>query len=104
MPSKIKIYLAGKYSSHPKMREYRDILIGLGFEVTSRWIEGTHTIPEDASEKERNLYRASFASIDLHDLGAADLIIAFTENEEGRAKGNNRGGRHVESLHADALG
>jgi hypothetical protein len=38
----MKIYLAARYSRRPEMCRYAQQLENLGYEVTSRWLNGTH--------------------------------------------------------------
>jgi hypothetical protein len=83
------------------MRSARDILVALGFEVTSRWIdqhngrlEASYTLEKlNADPDECGL----LGEHDVADLVAADTVISFTS-----ADGGGKGGRHVE--HGLALG
>jgi len=87
-----KIYLAAQYARNPEMRGYRDILEGLGYTVTSRWIDQHDGALEEAlgePELTAEPHRGTpFALKDLEDIAAADTVINFT--------GAGRGGRHVE--------
>lgn len=40
----MKVYLAAKFQAWPTMREIRDVLVGNGIDVTSRWFNGTHEL------------------------------------------------------------
>jgi nucleoside 2-deoxyribosyltransferase len=79
----MKIYLASNYTSHPYMREVAASLTDLGHEITSEWIQGTHSSHD----------HAGYAAIDLRDIDAADALIFFSQDFEGS---RTRGGKHVE--------
>jgi len=92
-----KVYLASTYSRHLEMQEIRRFLSHFGIEVTSRWINGDHTLETDELLGSAIAHR--FAEEDLQDLQDADTIISFT------GTGNRgRGGRHVEFGYALAIG
>lgn len=97
---KLKVYLAARYSRRDELRSFRAVLIGGGFEVTSRWLgEGTpldHKM-SDLSEE----YQRVSAEVDLEDIDAADYLILYSEDPD---KGTPRGGRHVEFGYALAKG
>jgi hypothetical protein len=80
----MRIYLAANYSAHPLMQAYCAILEDLGHEVTSRWIQGTHSESNKESE---------YAKIDLYDLDNAEMIVFFSEQFPNS---RIRGGKHVE--------
>jgi hypothetical protein len=92
----VKIYLAARYSRHPELQGYADQLRALGYEVTSRWINGDHQI-SDAGLAESGegtvAERERFALEDFEDLTNADICISFTEAPRSSY---SRGGRHVE--------
>jgi hypothetical protein len=92
-PAKPKVYLAARYSRHPEMQGYRSELEAMGFEVTSRWINGDHQVPEDVQAEARQAERVRFATEDVEDLMAAEIVIAFAEKPRTTT---TRGGRHVE--------
>src|ERR1700748_1154329 len=77
------IYLAARYSRAAEMRRYRDQLRALGYLVSSRWIDhhgGVLTESLDSDEISANLqYAQAIAHADLTDLDAANIVIAFTE-------------------------
>jgi hypothetical protein len=91
----MKIYLAGRYSRHPEMRDYRDQLEAHGHKVTSRWIDlhggdlGQSIPPARLNADPASCTR--FAETDLLDLTQSDMVISFTEKNPG-----GKGGRHVE--------
>jgi hypothetical protein len=104
----MKIYLAARYSRHPEMRIVRAHLEGMGYEVTSRWINGGHEwinggheLTKEGSTEGHEAERIRYAEEDVADLRAADIVISFTEEPR---KTTTRGGRHVEFGMALALG
>ncbi len=113
----MKVYLAARCTRRLELCSYRTDLEALGVEVTSRWLNGSHQLDNqgrplgDAGElrfetgaPEVDHYRWKFATDDLHDVLAADTLIAFTEQPR---TGNSRGGCHVElgiALGANVLG
>jgi nucleoside 2-deoxyribosyltransferase len=99
--TKSKIYLAARYSRFQEMQGYRAQLEAIGYEVTSRWINGDHQVDNDALAEARNAERIRFATEDRADLMAASIVIAFTEEPR---KTTTRGGRHVEAGIAIATG
>lgn len=101
-----KIYLAARYSRRLELCGYRAELAALGYEVTSRWLNGSHQIDDkgvpigDDGERRFEMgdpslahWREHFATEDVADVLAADTLVAFTEEPRS---GNSRGGRHVE--------
>jgi hypothetical protein len=99
----MKVYLAARYSRNAEMREVRDLLLGLGYEVTSRWIDqhGGMVLESIAAEKLNDSPGEcrGYAEIDVADLVVADAVISFTS-----ADGGGKGGRHIEFGMAHALG
>lgn len=103
-----RVYLAGRYSRREELLGVRDYLETVGFEVTSRWLNGDHQIDDsgtpigdtgeslvegiDADERAAIL-RGKFAQDDVEDTRRADMLIAFTEEPRSST---SRGGRHVE--------
>jgi hypothetical protein len=96
-----RIYLAAAYERNDEMRGVRDVLVALGYEVTSRWIDqevSGQTEAAGAAELAADpAAYVKFAHKDLDDLRAADTVISFTG-------GGGRGGRHVEFGIAHTLG
>lgn len=101
-----KIYLAARYSRRVELCGYRADLEALGIEVTSRWLNGSHQLDNqgipitddgerrfEAGDPSVDHLRAHFATEDVADVLAAEVLVAFTE--EPRVA-NSRGGRHVE--------
>jgi hypothetical protein len=110
----MRTYLAARYSRREEMVGYRRELDLRGIEVTSRWINGMHQVDDkgipignhgerlvEGDEGAASL-RTHFASEDISDVQAADVLILFTEPP--RAVTSSRGGRHVEFGMALALG
>lgn len=83
-----KVYLASRYDHLHLMQDYRALLQGAGYTVTSRWVNGDHEMYDlDVHLRHR------FAEEDVEDVVAADWIINFTEPPESNTR---NGGRHVE--------
>jgi nucleoside 2-deoxyribosyltransferase len=87
------IYLASRYSRRDELCGYRSQLQALGYEVTSRWLNGLHHMPDHCPDDYQHAENQRFAREDLEDLKAADVVICFTEPSR---LGPGRGGRHVE--------
>lgn len=99
---KRKIYLAARYSRRDELAGYAEQLREMGYEVTSRWLNGNHQISDEGlSEEDSREERERFATEDFEDLASAGCVISFTEPPRS---GNSRGGRHVEFGMAVALG
>lgn len=96
------VYLAARYSRREELCRYKADLEALGYEVTSRWLNGNHQVDNAGLSAEGSREeRERFAREDYDDVQRADLVIAFTE--EPRSS-NSRGGRHVELGIAIGLG
>lgn len=91
----MKFYLAGRYSSHPEMREIKKELVSFGHTVTSRWISGDH---ESKEGREHTASNQLFAREDLEDIDNANAVIWFSCPQN-----DGRGGRHVEFGYAIAI-
>ena len=89
-----KVYIAARFSRRPEAFEIANILIGLGFEMSCRWVmrHEDHIMPEGLSEQAKDSERERFAREDIEDMDAADWCISLMEPP----RGNSRGGRHVE--------
>lgn len=90
-----KVYLAARYSRDEEMRGVRAVLMALGYEVTSRWIDchegkypGSFTCERLNDDPG---YCAAVGRKDVEDLAAADTVVSFTS-----PGGGGKGGRHVE--------
>jgi len=91
----VKAYLAARYSRRAELCGYRDALEEIGYEVTSRWLDGGHDVmlgAEDFSET-----CAQYAQEDLDDIDCAEVLILFTDPPGSEAP---RGGKHVETGYA----
>jgi len=88
----LNLYLASRYSRRDAIISYAEVLMGYGFNITSRWIRGYH----QASNEQ--LYPGSdaeqFARDDLNDIEDADELILFTDPP--RTGHPSRGGQFVE--------
>jgi hypothetical protein len=89
-----KVYLAARYSRNEEMRGVRAVLMALGCEVTSRWIDchggkypGSFTCEQLNDDPG---YCAAVGRNDVEDLAAADTVVSFTS-----PGGGGKGGRHV---------
>lgn len=91
----MKVYLAARYSRNAEMRQVRDRLVELGYEVTSRWIDQHGgELEESLTQEQLNSDpdgSSRFANIDVDDLESADIVVSFTGDG-----GGGKGGRHVE--------
>jgi hypothetical protein len=97
----MKIYVAARFERYQEMQGVRDVLRGMGHEVTSRWID-LHGGKESVDGLEDQLQTnpeefEEYGEHDLEDIRNADVIMCF-------AGGGGRGGRHVEWGYAYALG
>jgi len=97
------VYLSGQFEDGPALQRQRDDLTGRGIRVTSRWLEGETFIAATASADEAGA-AARLAAIgrrDIEDIHSADVVVVFNPRE---AANIGRGGRHVETGYALALG
>lgn len=114
----MKVYLAARYSRREELVTYRDDLNQLGktipgmyLKATSRWLNGSHQAEEIGPNGQRSIPRNGhtyglarrFATEDLEDIDAADVVVCFTEEHIPGAN-TGRGGRHVEFGYALAKG
>lgn len=98
----MRIYLAGRYGRREELRSYASELTSMGHTVTSRWLNGDHTIKDKALTDGTLAFKEAqrFACEDWNDVADSDSVISFTEPPHGT---NSRGGRHVELGAALAL-
>lgn len=90
----MRFYLASRYSRRLELEAIAADLRAAGHTVTSTWHDGHHeTGPTSATTPENETV---WAREDVHDLLAANAIIAFTERSDVDVPGRSRGGRHVE--------
>lgn len=93
------IYTAARFSRRYELSMRAGELLNDGHIVTSRWLYhhewdgGDDDLPPALSE--------AFAEEDLEDIASSDVFVIFTDPPEKRT---TRGGRHVESGYALALG
>ena len=101
----MKVYLAARYDHRVVLCGYREELRACGLEVTSRWLDGFHTLGAGLDDQSNNaappMTRRKMAEEDWADVLAADALVFFCEPEHTDSK---RGGRHVEFGAALALG
>jgi hypothetical protein len=83
----VRIYLAARYRRQHELRGYADELEVLGYQVTSRWIRGSHSVSGGLEDPRW----AEIALEDVEDVAAADMIVCFLEPD-----GGGSGGRHAE--------
>tara|TARA_Y100000310_G_scaffold308210_1_gene351074 strand:+ start:202 stop:597 length:396 start_codon:yes stop_codon:yes gene_type:complete len=88
----VKFYLSARYGRRAELCEYRDQMLAIGHEVTSRWLDDADADDDGVSMPQGPDYRL-IAQMDWMDVVRADVFIGFTE-----PPGNpwSRGGRHVE--------
>lgn len=94
----MKVYLASQYNRRDELRKYRDQLVTIGVEVTSRWLDETEPLDGHLTHRDASWYSHT-ATVDLEDVDVADIIVFFSEDP---LKGVPRGGRHVEFGYAIA--
>lgn len=93
----IKVYLAACFGRIEEMRGVARWLRSLGYVVTSRWLD------DDVDDADLPTAQAAkAASVDMADVLAADVLVAFAER--AGFPGAERGGRHVEMGAALATG
>lgn len=83
-----KVYLTAMWKRQEEMRRHRFLLQAHEHVVTSRWLDEQPGTPE---------YTA--AQIDIDDIDASDVLVAFTEKPD---IGYYTGGRHIEVGYAIA--
>ena len=67
----MNIYLAGRFSAGPRLREIRTQLENLGHVVTSTWLDEPSSL---SFEKLTDKQRREFAARDLFDVGRAQVL------------------------------
>jgi len=80
----LSVYLASRFSRLPELNRYRAELEDAGIAVTSRWLLGGHEwvgTPEEAIPRD---HLARFATEDLEDIDAADVLVAFVDQPSTR--------------------
>jgi hypothetical protein len=98
----MKLYLAAQFSRREEIQAYAKSLIDLGYEVTSRWLFGTHGTVDTNKTKDAPLHpdpnRVLCAAEDEVDIDRADIFVQFTELPYYGYPGT--GGRHYEMGYA----
>ena len=96
----LNFYLAGRYSRREELCAYRDTLVARGHSAPARWLLGEHQahgVEASRAVESKGPVPAEqarlFATDDVEDVLAADVIVSFTEPPRASA---TRGGRHVE--------
>jgi len=97
------VYLSSQFEDGPVLRKVRDDLVRTGCHVTSRWLDAESSTPATAHAHEDDAAAtlAAIACQDIEDIQAADVVVVFNPHE---ACNIGRGGRHVETGYALALG
>lgn len=97
------IYLSGQFEDAAVLRQARERLVAAGCRVTSRWLDAASSTPATALAGDDGAAErlAAIAGQDLEDIHAADVVVVFNPAE---SCGIGRGGRHVETGYALALG
>ncbi len=100
MPS---VYLSAQFEDAPVLREARVRLVALGCTVTSRWLDAATAVPATAQSGHAGAGErlSAIAAQDLEDIREADAVVVYNPPE---ACAIGRGGRHVETGFALALG
>lgn len=83
-----KIYLAGRFSTQKKLKNYRGSLNWAGHHVTSRWLDAVRPDMADV-EKVEQFFRA-WSIIDIQDIDDCDVFVIFADDP------GSRGGMHGE--------
>lgn len=98
----VNIYLAASYARLEEIEAYAEKLRRLGHTVTSRWHEG-HSTPLSGSVEEMRGTATIYARMDIDDVVACNLFIAFTSTPMTSEVGerpvvltHENGGTHVE--------
>lgn len=85
----MKIYPAAPYPTRVEMQSLAAILRENGYEVTSTWVDGSHSVVDTPTEGDR------FAREDLQDIDESDVLVFFSEAGVHNPP-RGQGGRHVE--------
>lgn len=98
-----RVYLSARFEDGAVLRTVRDDLVRAGCRVTSRWLDTESSTPATALAHEADAATrlAAIACQDIEDIRAADVVVVFNPREAGEV---GRGGRHVETGYALALG
>jgi len=94
----VRVYLAAQYPRKEELRNYRELLIKEGVEVTSRWLD-EHAAPTSQMGEHTTEFYIETANMDIEDIDGAHAVVFFSEDP---LVGIRRGGRHVEFGYAHA--
>lgn len=94
------VYLAARYGRRDELWKYAALLLVAGIRCTSSWLNETSPLTVRMRDVKENELR-EIALTDIRDIGEADALVFFAEDQE---KQPPRGGRHVEFGYALALG
>lgn len=90
----ISIYIAAPFIRQTEARSKAAELVGMGFTVTSRWVDDDVAAAAEATSD----YQAERANIDIADIDAAQYFILLAEHD------SRTGGKHFETGYAYATG
>jgi nucleoside 2-deoxyribosyltransferase len=96
----MKVYLAAKYSMKEDMQHVAAIFKSKGIGITSSWLNEPHSPSSTLADVDVKHLR-KFALQDIEDIKAADAVVLFSIDP---LIPTVRGGRHVETGIAIALG
>ena len=97
-----RIYLSSRWGRRAELRAYRDELIAMGHDVTSRWLDAPPETPQTDW--------SAACEMCLFDICSSDVFVAFTEapiTVDTRISGDlmaYRGARHAELGYALSCG
>lgn len=94
----MKVYLASRFGRQDEMKQHRERLRSLGFDVVSRWLDEEWSSARGHSVTAED--KRTWAGYDHDDVRSCDVMVNFTEAENS----HGRGGRHVEMGMAIAWG
>ena len=99
----IAVYLSGQFEDGLALCDVRRTLEASGYRVTSRWLDSAALGPAtgQAHTEGAAARLAGIARQDFEDIASADVVVVFNPAD---ACSIGRGGRHVETGYALALG
>lgn len=104
----MRVYIAAPYAARRQALAYAQDLRGLGFDVTSSWVNEEHEIGPGTTGAAPALSddeAGRHAATDLDDVDRADVLVLLTGAALGLAPAEcGSGGRHVETGYALAKG
>lgn len=101
--AKPSIYLSGQFEDRSALDAVRQDLVSAGYPVTSRWLDAPSSVPATALAADEGAAArlSDIARQDFADIVTATVVVVYNPPE---ACGIGRGGRHVETGYALALG